>query len=151
MLSHLSGRKLFRTTLVLWVLLAFTTFLGPTSAAPTHHIRDSLARRTDKPGIGVELEIKNVNIVGPGRPLTAGKREAIKGAVMTPVGFAGAPKLNWVLTAEVGDSNILPEAIVDGLKNKVGDRKTGVIGEQIYQFLYVYLLSWLKMPLSLSC
>jgi hypothetical protein len=134
MLSYLSSRKLFRTTLVLWVLFAFTTFLGPISAAPTHHIRDGLARRIDKPGIGVELEIKNINIVGPGRPLTGGKREAIKGAVIMPVGFVGAPKLNWVLTAEVGDSDILPEAIVDGLKNKVGDRKTGAIGEQIYQF-----------------
>jgi hypothetical protein len=134
MTSDLLRPKLFGAAFVLWVLFAFTVLLGPTSAAPTHHVRDGFVRRTDVPGIGVELEIGRIAIVGSGRPLIGGKREAIKGAVMTPVGFVGAPKLDWVLTAEVGGPKILPEVIVNGLKNRVGDRKTGVIGEQIYQF-----------------
>ena len=134
MFSKLPSPKLFKISFFLWVLFVFTIIFRPASAAPLHLARDGLARRAGKPGIGVELEMKNINIIGPGKQLVGGKREAIKGAVMTPVGFAGAPKLNWALTAEVGDSNVLPEAIVDGLKNKVGDLKTKVIGEQIYQF-----------------
>lgn len=134
MLSGLPGRKLLRPTFILWALFAFTFLFGPASAVPFHGIRDGLTRRADKPGMGVELEIKNINIIGTGPPLKGEKREAIKGAIMTPIGYAGAPKLNWVLTAEVGESNILPEAIVDGLKNKVGDLKSRAIGEQIYQF-----------------
>jgi hypothetical protein len=132
--SDLLGPKFFGATFVLWVFFAFTILLGRTTAAPIRHVRDGIVRRTDVPGIGVELEIGGITILGSGRPLTGGKREAIKGAVMTPVGFVGAPKLNWLPTAEIAGSRIIPEVIVDGLKNKVGDHKTGVIGEQIYQF-----------------
>ncbi|KAH6638135.1 hypothetical protein C7974DRAFT_423057 [Boeremia exigua] len=134
MSSGLPGPRRFRAAFVLWVFFVFTILLGYASATPLHHARNELIRRAVKPGIGVELEIRNINIVGPGKPLVGEKREAIKGAVMTPVGFAGAPKLNWALTAEVGESNILPEAIVDGIKNKVGDHQTKVIGDQIFQF-----------------
>jgi len=63
---------------------------------------------------------------------------------MTSAGFAGTPKLNWALTTEVGDSIVLPEAVVDGLKSKVGDLKTKVIGEQIYQF-FVRLLNLIML------
>jgi hypothetical protein len=147
MLSGLPGRKLLRPTFILWALFAFTFLFGPASAVPFHRIRDGLTPRADKPGMGVELEIKNINIIGPS-PLVGEKREAIKGAIMTPIGYAGVPKLNWVLTAEVGDSNILPEAIVDGLRNKVGDLKSKAIGEQIYQF-FVWPIAF--MALFLHC
>lgn len=67
------------------------------------------------------------------RKLTVEEREEVKGAVMIPVDYDADPKTNWELTAEIGTS-IFPEAIVDGLKNKVGDRKTKGIGEEILKF-----------------
>ncbi|KAF2177168.1 hypothetical protein K469DRAFT_810131 [Zopfia rhizophila CBS 207.26] len=133
MLFEIRYRKLFGVTATLWVLFAFTAFLNPTSAAPQQLFGNGLSRRAgEAPGIGVELEMGKIVIEGK-RKLTEDEREKIKGAVMIPIDYDGAPKTNWELTAEIGTS-IFPEAIVDGLKNKVGDRKTKGIGEEIFNF-----------------
>ena len=52
---------------------------------------------------------------------------------MTPIGYNGGPKTDWSLTAELGKP-IFPEAIVDGLKNKVGGHKTASIGGEILKY-----------------
>lgn len=81
----------------------------------------------------MEIEIGSIVIQGKER-LEGEKREKVKGALMEPVGFASGPKNNWKLTVDVGTSGVYPEAIVDGLKNKVGGGKTKAIGEEIFKF-----------------
>jgi hypothetical protein len=145
MLSNIRGQKLFGATATLWVLFAFTIFLDLASALPQQLFSNGLSRRTSNaPGIGVELEMGKIVIEGK-QKLTAEKREKIKGAEMIPTGFAGGPKTNWELTAEVGPLQVMPEAVVDGLKNKVGDHKMKGIGDEIFKF-FVFLLNPLVTP-----
>jgi hypothetical protein len=116
------------------MLLVFIAFLKSASAAPQLSNRTLFRRAGEPPGIGVEIEISGIQ-PRPNRVPTAEEREKIKGAIMTPVGYTGEPKTNWELTAELGTSTIYVEAIVDGLKNKVGHRKTGLIGDEILDYV----------------
>lgn len=133
MLSILQGRSLFISTATLWVLFLFTTFLNPTLALPSPSLIGDLVYLTTSAGLGVELEMGRVVIQGK-RKLTAEEREKIKGAEMTPIGFGNGGKTKWKLTAELGSPELLPEAIIDGLVNKVGDHNTKSIGEEVYHF-----------------
>ncbi|KAF2431039.1 hypothetical protein EJ08DRAFT_696718 [Tothia fuscella] len=140
MIPLLPAQKAFRTTALLWVLFVFTTFLNPGFAAPQpiHGLKLSprVLRGTNAnnaPGLGIEIEQGSIVIVGK-RKLTPEEREKIKGAEITPIGFAGGAKTNWKLTAELGAPELFPEAIVDGTKNMVGDHETAGIGEEIYKY-----------------
>ncbi|KAI9712003.1 MAG: hypothetical protein M1820_001711 [Bogoriella megaspora] len=128
------GQNFFGVTTTLWVLFAFTTFLHLASAAPQQLSGNGLFRRTDEAaGLGVEVEMGMIVIKGK-EDLTVEQREKIKGAEMIPIGYATGAKTNWDLTAEIGPLQVFPEAIVDGLKNKVGEHKTKSIGEEIFKF-----------------
>jgi hypothetical protein len=114
--------------------LVFTVSLKPAYAAPQQLFNYGISQRADNtPGIGVEVEMGNIQIHGNAN-LEGEKREKIKGAEMTPNNMAVVPKTNWKLTAEVGREQIMAEAIVDGLKNKVGSGTTKAIGVEIYNF-----------------
>lgn len=148
MLSEIRGQKLFRAIATLWLLFAFTTFLDLASAAPQQLFSNGLSRRMgNAPGIGVELEMGKIVIKGKEK-LTAEQREKIKGAEMIPIGFAGDAKTNWKLTAELGFPELMPEAIVDGLKNKVGERKTKGIGEAIFKFFVCLAIPLIAPPIA---
>jgi hypothetical protein len=148
MLSEIRCQKLFGATAILWVLFAFTTLLDPASAAPQQLFGNELSRRTgNTPGIGVELEMGKIVIEGKGK-LTAEEQEKIKGAEMIPIGFAGGVKTNWELTAEIGTFQVFPEAIVDGLKNKVGGQKTKGIGEEIFNFFVCLPIPLFTPPIA---
>ncbi|KAI9660364.1 MAG: hypothetical protein M1821_009714 [Bathelium mastoideum] len=143
MLSEIRGRKIFGTTVALWLLFVFTTFLDPAWCAPQQLFDNGLSRRTDdSPGLGVEVEMGKIVIAGKEK-LTAEQKKRIKGAQMIPIGFAGAAKTDWELTADIGPLQVMPEAIVDGRKNKLRDRRTKGIGEEIFKFFV-----WLSIPLS---
>lgn len=134
MLFEIRSRQLFGATATLWVLFAFAIFLDSISAAPQQLFGNGISRRTgNAPGLGVELEMARILIQGKDT-LTPEQREDVKGSEMTPICFAGGPKTNWELTAEVNPTWIYPEAIVDGLTNMVGDHKTAGIGEEIFKF-----------------
>lgn len=92
MLFEIQGQKLFGATATLWVLFVFTIFLDPISAAPQQPFGDGLSRRTgNAPGLGVELELGSIVIVGKNK-LTTEQRDKIKGSEMILIGFAGAAK-----------------------------------------------------------
>lgn len=148
MLFEARHQKLYGATAILWNLFVFAAFFDRTSAIPQQQSRNRLSPRADHtPGLGVELETGSIVIQRPkdnnGKDppaLTPEQRDKIKGAEMTPIGFDWGSKTNWKLTAEPGSPELLPESIVDGLKNKVGDHKTASIGGEIYKF-YVCLTS----------
>lgn len=118
--------------------LAFTIPLHPASAAPQRPASNGLAPRAsgDDPGLGVELEMGRIQLESSAGALTPEDRENLKGAEIIPIGFAGDEKTNWMLTAEIsgGLNTVIPEAIVDGTKNKVGEKKTKGIGEEIFKY-----------------
>lgn len=131
------GQELLGAIATILVSLALTTLLDPASAAPQQPVNNGLTRRTyEAAGLGVELEINKIILDNKGKTLTPGEREKIKGAEITPVDFKGDPKTNWELTAEtgLGDSKIYPEAIVSGIKNKLGGEKTKEIGQEIHKY-----------------
>jgi hypothetical protein len=142
-LSKMRAQKIFEVTTIFQVLLASTTFLIPVSAKPQRSFGHGLTRRADKPGIGVEVEFGNVVIKAP-KDLTDDQLEAIKGKDLVPVGFDGGSKTNWKLTVEIASGSkpkkLMPEAIVDGIQNKVGARQTKQIGGEIFNFLVRRLL-----------
>jgi len=147
------GQKLLGAIPPLLVLFVLTTLLDPVLAAPQQSISNGLARRADDhPGLGVELEMGNILLKNDAK-LSEEDLEKLKGAEIIPIGFAGDPKTNWKLTAEISlSSNFLfPEAIVDGVKNKVGEKKSKGIGEEIFNFLYVYLSAILRPFTILPC
>lgn len=146
------AQKLFQLTTIPELLFALTVLLlEPVSTAPQGLFGNSLARRAENTaGIGVELEFGNIQIVA-NPPLTSEQQEKIKGTEMKPVGFDGGTRTNWMLTAEIDavtKGALLPVAIVDGLKNKVGAHQTKQIGEEIFSFL-VCLYNHLSSPRSL--
>jgi hypothetical protein len=155
MVSRMRSQKFFAATTILWVLFAFISFLDQVSPAPNQQRNTGLSRRAGTPGLGVELEFSPITITTKGT-LSKDDQEKIKGAELTPVGFAGEPKTNWKLTAEIPSdgtrSSVFPEAIVDGLLNKVGDHKTKGIGQAITKFFVRSLISFCCPSfLYLSC
>jgi hypothetical protein len=131
--------RALEVTTLLEVLVAFSGFLDPVSAAPQRRFENGLSRRADKTaGIGVELEFGQIVIKGP-KDFTPEQLEKLKGAEMIPDGVDGGQKTNWKLTAEIpsggGAKTLMPEAIVDGTKNEVGAHKTKQIGGEVFNFL----------------
>lgn len=129
----------FLASLVL-ASLALTTPPHPTSATPQQLASNRLAPRAsgDDPGLGVELELGRIQLENSATDWTPQDRENLKGAELIPIDFEGGKKTNWVLTAEIGPSSsgitVFPEAIVDGVKNKVGRKETKGIGEEIFNY-----------------
>jgi hypothetical protein len=124
---------------ILEVLFTVTIFFDPVSSVSQRKYGNGLARRANKAGIGVEVEFGDFTIEAK-TALTSEQLEKIKGAEMIPVDFDGGRKTNWVLTAEIagGSKALMPEAIVDGLKNEVGGHQTGDIGKEIFTFLVCF-------------
>ena len=65
------------------------------------------------------------------------RREQLKGAVITPIGFGrDHPKENWDVTAEISGTNkTFTEIITDGRKNEIGKHETAKVGEQITTYM----------------
>ncbi len=144
------GERPLGAIATLFVSLALTTLLHLASAAPQQLVSNGLARRAsgDDPGLGIELEMGQISLENNAKDWTPEDREKLKGAEMIPIDFAGDKKTNWKLTAETGGAgiNVFPEAIVDGLKNKVGEKKTKGIGEEIFKFFVRSLSRFFLRP-----
>jgi hypothetical protein len=128
---------------LIWALYALTAFTGLASAAPQPLLGNGLSRRAneEKAGLGVELELTRVTIDGK-KNMKPEERQSVKGAKIIPQNFNPPPMTNWMLTADVTADNqlrIYTEAVVDGTKNKVGEHKTGPIGEEVFKY-FVSLL-----------
>src|SRR3990170_3627855 len=128
MFSEVRCRKLFNGTSTLWVLFAFIAFLNVAGAIPQSQSGITLSRRAaEPPGIGVEFEYSKITIKrgADGRgTISSELKEQLKGRKLTPIDYPGGEpkKNNWELTVELGRAadTLFPEAIIDGLKNKVG-------------------------------
>jgi hypothetical protein len=144
--SKMRNRNFFAGSLaILWVLFAFLFFLDPVSASTNQQPRPGISRRAGTPGLGVELELDGIYIQ-PKKRISIEDEFKTKGAELTPVGFAGDAKINWKLTAETPGStspiSVFPEAIIDGLRNKVGDHKTKSIGQAITKYFVSSFISY---------
>ncbi|KAL8724634.1 MAG: hypothetical protein Q9166_007844 [cf. Caloplaca sp. 2 TL-2023] len=109
---------------------AITTQVHPTTAG------HGLAPRgiASDVGLGVELGVGRNSLENNARDWTPEDRENLKGAELIPIDFLGNPKTKWVLETGGPGITLIPEAIVDGTKNMVGERQTKGIGEEIFQF-----------------
>lgn len=120
---------------LLGVLAAFLASLAATRLFnPVLPGSDRIPRAPgNAPGLGVELEVVTIQLDTRGQDWTPELREKLKGAEILPVDFVGSPKINWMLTAEVGGTgdSLSTEAIVDGTRNMVGKKETKAIGEEI--------------------
>ncbi len=127
----------------------------------------SLGRRADNsPGLGVELELRNLKYVNPNeelKPPPEGKCSPDEVSLVKGVPIKvlhtnppGSSKNDWLLTAKhcgredsTGISCVVSEFIVDGTKVKVGANRAKIIGDEILNFLVSERIFQLIPPMRL--
>lgn len=92
-----------------------------------------MAMQHDRPGLGVELEISPINIVGSVQFTSGRQLLPIKGKKMIPAVVAREQGPNWEITTEIGSDNpvLFPEVIVNGKTNFLGTGSTKAAGASI--------------------
>ena len=109
-------------------------------AFPQPSLKLSSRASFDVPGLGAELEVVPIQYKPLGKDikdLTGDRREQLKGAIITPIGFGNEhPKDNWAITAELGGTGLpYTELISDGKKNEIGKHGTKKVGDQIFTYM----------------
>ncbi len=134
------GPGSFRSISSFLAVLALTGPIHSVLAIPASIAAPHKKRAFDVPGLGVELEMARIVYDPLGKKyedMEPDRREQLKGAVITPIGFGrDHPKENWDVTAEISGTNKpFTEVITDGRKNEIGKHGTARVGEQITTYM----------------
>ena len=138
--------------------LAALALIGPIhsvlAAPPSSNTAAKAATALDVPGLGVELEITQIQYDSLGKKysdMDKERKEKLKGANILPIGFGNDhPKNDWDITAELGGTGLpYTEIISNGKKNEIGKHGTVTLGKQITTYM-VCLRSYYPTFVTLS-